>query len=505
MKNFFQKRGLRAQVFLILGCEVVLLLAIAGIVVRQVRWIEAKITEMADLKDPSPFTGGLVQQLNTMNLNLLGYTHTRDDAALQRIADSQKRFENSLVEYHHLNPRLFPETSQTKISHAYQPFKNAIQNVLRSTNEQSEKWGELLDNNEKVNYLLEHRLRPLIHGDQPMAIARMDLVLNLETQVRTIPKDLTQYIFRHTGESEMQMDENDKKFERLLKVYQRYAVFASERKVLNVVDGLWFDNMGIAQDLVKFEKAKSTALNNLLETNQTLQSTISEVLPAVRPEIIEQKKEAIFRAITWMLVIAGFIILLAIFSCVASAVSIYRRIRRSMDELRQAADAAAKGEIAPPMQPGSHELGDVTRSVNKLIGALRRSEELNMQLGTIVESSGDASIGVTFEGHILSWNRGAYRMYGYTVEEIKGKSIETLFAAQQEVALIKSKLAQAKQFAFDTFHIRKNGNRIQVHVIATPILDSKGTRIGISLLSRELRNASSALPPLDAATPQSSN
>jgi PAS domain S-box-containing protein len=213
------------------------------------------------------------------------------------------------------------------------------------------------------------------------------------------------------------------------------------------------------------------------------------VLPSVRPEVIEQKKNGIFRSITWILIIAGVMILVGAGSCVVSGISIYRRIRHSIEEIRQIADSAAKGNLSPEMNAKAEALGGVAQSVNRLIVALRRSEELNLQLGTIVESSGDAAIGITMEGHILSWNRGAYRMYGYSVEEIKGKSITLLFAAQQEVDIMRDKISGLKQYAFDTFHVRKSGTRIQVHVIATPILDSKGTRIGMSLLAREIRVA----------------
>ena len=48
------------------------------------------------------------------------------------------------------------------------------------------------------------------------------------------------------------------------------------------------------------------------------------------------------------------------------------------------------------------------------------------QLAAIVEHSDDAIIGKTFEGIITSWNPAAERMYGYSAQEITGKSIDLL-------------------------------------------------------------------------------
>ena len=49
-----------------------------------------------------------------------------------------------------------------------------------------------------------------------------------------------------------------------------------------------------------------------------------------------------------------------------------------------------------------------------------RSEEW---LAAIVESSDDAIIGKSLDTIARSWNAGAARMFGYTEEEIVGRSI----------------------------------------------------------------------------------
>ena len=43
-------------------------------------------------------------------------------------------------------------------------------------------------------------------------------------------------------------------------------------------------------------------------------------------------------------------------------------------------------------------------------------------LAAIIESSDDAIVGKNLDGVIVSWNRGAERMYGYSASEAIGRS-----------------------------------------------------------------------------------
>ncbi len=56
--------------------------------------------------------------------------------------------------------------------------------------------------------------------------------------------------------------------------------------------------------------------------------------------------------------------------------------------------------------------------------------ELNSRLAAIVESSDDAIIGKDLNGIIVSWNKGAERIYGYTAEETIGQPISILVPCQ---------------------------------------------------------------------------
>ena len=52
----------------------------------------------------------------------------------------------------------------------------------------------------------------------------------------------------------------------------------------------------------------------------------------------------------------------------------------------------------------------------------RRAERSRDLLASIVQSSDDAIIGMALDGSIVSWNRGAESIYGYSAAETKGQS-----------------------------------------------------------------------------------
>jgi PAS domain-containing protein len=47
-------------------------------------------------------------------------------------------------------------------------------------------------------------------------------------------------------------------------------------------------------------------------------------------------------------------------------------------------------------------------------------------MAAIFEHSDDAIIGIDNDGNILSWNNGATKIYGYSIEEAIGKNISIL-------------------------------------------------------------------------------
>lgn len=75
------------------------------------------------------------------------------------------------------------------------------------------------------------------------------------------------------------------------------------------------------------------------------------------------------------------------------------------------------------------DMGAVVRVVGVVedITERKAAEDDQARLAAIVECSEDAIVSITLAGVIVTWNQGAERLYGYSIEEILGQSNSVLF------------------------------------------------------------------------------
>ena len=128
---------------------------------------------------------------------------------------------------------------------------------------------------------------------------------------------------------------------------------------------------------------------------------------------------------------------------------------------------------------------------NKLEESRRHSD----QLAAIVENSDDAIVAKTLDGIVTSWNPASERMYGYSAEEVTGKSIDLLSAHGQaremHAILAKIKAGQPVE-RLEATRVRKDGSAITVSVTVSPIHDPRGAVIGASTIARDITQARQA-------------
>ncbi|HWW74889.1 MAG TPA: PAS domain S-box protein, partial [Pyrinomonadaceae bacterium] len=123
------------------------------------------------------------------------------------------------------------------------------------------------------------------------------------------------------------------------------------------------------------------------------------------------------------------------------------------------------------------------------VGERRRAEAERALLAAIVESSSEAVIGKTLDGTVTSWNAAAERMYGYTAEEAVGQHISFIVPGElrEDLDDILARLGRGERVArAETVRLRKDGSRIDVSLIISPIREPSGQLVGASSIARDI-------------------
>lgn len=119
----------------------------------------------------------------------------------------------------------------------------------------------------------------------------------------------------------------------------------------------------------------------------------------------------------------------------------------------------------------------------------KQMESRLKEFEAIVNSSDDAIISKTIYGTVLSWNRGAEKIFGYKADEILGRPIKTLFTQdlwRQEQKILE-KIKQGINIEhFETRRLRKDGAVIDVSVTISPIYDKDGIVWAASKIARDI-------------------
>jgi PAS domain S-box-containing protein len=141
--------------------------------------------------------------------------------------------------------------------------------------------------------------------------------------------------------------------------------------------------------------------------------------------------------------------------------------------------------------PIHDDLGSIIGAVNVLvdISDRRQAEDAKVLLASIVESSDDAIVSKTLEGRILTWNKGAERLFGFTEKEAVGSNIGIIIPPDRldEEQDILSRLRQGKRIDhYETVRMSKNGRQIDVSLSISPIRNSTGCIIGASKVARDI-------------------
>jgi PAS domain S-box-containing protein len=119
----------------------------------------------------------------------------------------------------------------------------------------------------------------------------------------------------------------------------------------------------------------------------------------------------------------------------------------------------------------------------------KRAEQMRQQLASIVDSSDDAIMSTDLDGVIVSWNRGAARLFGHSAEQAVGKPITILMPPelQDKRRRLLGRIQRGERIDhYETVQRQKNGETIHVSLTVSPMKNAEGRLIGASLLARDI-------------------
>jgi len=226
----------------------------------------------------------------------------------------------------------------------------------------------------------------------------------------------------------------------------------------------------------KFENEFSVFLNDMIKGEQLKLADYSG-----------DEKIAVQRIELFTLILLGvlFIGFLAIFLFVA------QKLVKPILELEKSAEKISQNDFDIKVNHKSND--EVGKLYSAFLSMSRRIEknvgELKTLLASIVESSEDAIIGKDLDDRIISWNKGAENLLGYSHEEAIGMDINRIMPEDKrsDLSKVNAKINSGQPVGhFETQRLTKDNRLVDVSLNVSPIRDHNGNVIGGSAIVRDI-------------------
>ena len=122
--------------------------------------------------------------------------------------------------------------------------------------------------------------------------------------------------------------------------------------------------------------------------------------------------------------------------------------------------------------------------------ALAAAKSRARQLSSIVDSIGDAIIGLALDGTIGTWNDAAARLYGFSEKEVAGRHIDLLVPPthREAMASLLARVGGGEDIInAATVRVAKSGDLLDIANTMSPVRDSMGNVVGIATIDRDIR------------------
>ncbi len=128
-------------------------------------------------------------------------------------------------------------------------------------------------------------------------------------------------------------------------------------------------------------------------------------------------------------------------------------------------------------------------AIKRDVTARRATEESQRSLAAIVESSHDAILTYTPDGIILTWNRGAERLLGFTAGEAIGQPISITVPPERRARATDfiAQILQGKPVPdYEGLARRKDGRNVDILVTGSPVRNQAGKVVAVAVILHDI-------------------
>ncbi len=402
----------------------------------------------------------LEARLKAVSSGITSYLENHDASSLERIKGEGKEASRILDEFKERFNQLGENDTSARIVEAHNELREATVRIL-ATDQDAVKARQALDENHEALASVLAQMQSSIKSNQLNASRRARALRVASAEARKASSDKTRFIKAVSS------------YENLSRT--RWAERWTDQARTYFEEGLQ-----CAANLEQAEQKTKAALDQFTEKRKALEKILEDTPQGVAG----RKKGFVYVVLNSLLLLAAVVLLLG------ASLRSDRGVSRSLQNILLCAEAAAAGDTSRlPDERSQDEVGQLSQATGRLINVLARSENLVYHLAALVESSGDAIISQSLDGRILSWNKGAQRIYGYSAEEVKGQPIAILSPADQgaEMMAILRRIQNGERLQpFETIHQARSGRAVRAFVRVAAIYDSTRMMIGASFVAQDL-------------------
>jgi PAS domain S-box-containing protein len=170
---------------------------------------------------------------------------------------------------------------------------------------------------------------------------------------------------------------------------------------------------------------------------------------------------------------------------------------RPMRALAAAANRFGRGDLSARMPPTAiAEVADTAQAFNAmaervqlLLDELRAKDAANRRLAAAIERSDEAIVTLDADRRIASWNGGAEKLFGFAAAEVAGRPLDILFggyAPAEQTACTERAIAASPTAPYEIALLTHAGQRVDVSVSATSLVDDAGRPAGWMVFLRDM-------------------